>query len=79
MNKKQDLTNKYKCPIGGNKDARYIGYRDGQPYCRKCLTFKGEEAKDLYKAPKNAKIFRSYNLSEEQQRLSNQLISNYNR
>ena len=39
--------------------------------------FKGEEAKDLYKTPKNVKIFLSYNLSEEQQKLSNQLITNY--
>ena len=77
MNKKQELINKYKCSICGNTDARYIGYRNGQPYCRKCLTFKGEEAKDLYKPPKSAKIFLSYNLSDEQQKLSNQLITNY--
>ena len=77
MNNKQDLISKYKCPICENTDTRCIGYRNGQPYSRKFLTFKGEEAKDLYKTPKNAKIFLSNNLSEEQQKLSNQLITNY--
>ena len=50
---------------------------NGKPYCRKCLSFKGEEAQDTYKTPKSAKIFLSYDLSEEQKKLSNQLISNY--
>ena len=67
----------YKCPICGNTDKRYIGYLNGKPYCRKCLSFKGEEAQDTYKTPKSAKIFLSYDLSEEQKKLSKQLISNY--
>lgn len=65
------------CPICGNKDPRYIGYRNNKPYCRKCISFIGEEAKDAYKTPEHAKIFLEYELSEEQKQLSNQLIKNY--
>lgn len=65
------------CPICGNKDPRYIGYRNGKPYCRKCISFIGEEAEDEYKTPESAKIFLEYELSEEQKELSSQLIINY--
>ena len=39
----------YKCPICGNSDTRYIGIRNGKPYCRKCITFRGQEAMDDYR------------------------------
>ena len=65
------------CPICGNKDPRYIGYKNSKPYCRKCISFIGEEAKANYKTPEQARIFLEYELSEEQKQLSNQLITNY--
>lgn len=34
----------YKCPRCGNEDRRYIGYRNGEPYCRRCISFSGKEA-----------------------------------
>ena len=34
----------YSCPICGNTDIHSIGFLNGKPYCRKCITFKGEEA-----------------------------------
>ena len=65
------------CPICGNKDPRYIGYRNGKPYCRKCLQFKGEEANEKYQYPKKAVPFLEYALSLEQTDLSERLVLNY--
>lgn len=65
------------CPTCGNKDPRYIGYKNGKPYCRKCISFIGESAKDRFKTPEKARIFLEYSLSEEQNQLSDKLVSNY--
>ena len=65
------------CPICGNKDPRYIGYKNGKPYCRKCISFIGEEAKKEYKTPEKARIFLEYDLSPEQKELSDSLIANF--
>ena len=67
----------YVCPICGNTDIHLIGCLNGKPYCRRCISFKGDEA--VYKAsyPKKASIFLSYELSEEQKELSDKLVNNY--
>lgn len=67
------------CPICGNKDPRFIGYKNGKPYCRKCISFKGEEAVDRLKIPKKSRIYLNYDLSDDQKRLSECLINNYKR
>ncbi len=67
----------YKCPICGNSDSFSIGYLNGKPYCRRCISFKGEEAKNISSKPKNAPIFLSYDLSDEQKELSDRLVSNF--
>ncbi|MCQ2086822.1 MAG: DEAD/DEAH box helicase [Bacilli bacterium] len=67
------------CPLCGNRDPRYIGYKNGKPYCRKCIQFRGEDADDRYKTPEKAKIFIEYGLSKEQEGLSNSLVMNYKR
>ncbi len=67
----------YTCPICGNADIHSIGMLNGKPYCRRCISFKGEEAKNYYSASKEATIFIGYDLSEEQKELSNRLIQNY--
>ena len=68
---------KYICPICGNSDVRYIGNRNGKPYCRKCLTFRGEQASEEYHQNNKAEYHLAYQLSNEQKRLSHQLVSNY--
>ena len=65
------------CPICGNKSKRFVGYRNGVPYCRKCISFRGESAKDYIARPSKAKIYLSYDLSIDQQKISNALIENY--
>lgn len=69
--------NNYVCPICGNTDSRYIGIRNSQPYCRKCIAFRGQEATDEYIAWDTAEYTLNYDLSKDQKRLSNQLVENY--
>lgn len=67
----------FKCPICGNSDSRYVGIRKGKPYCRKCITFKGQEAAGEYVQNDGGEYILHYELSDDQKRLSNQLVENY--
>ena len=69
--------NDYICPICGNKDPCSIGILNGKPYCRRCISFRGDEAKYTYSFPKETPIYLSYELSSEQKELSNKLVENY--
>ena len=65
------------CPICGNSNPNLIGYRNGKPYCRKCITFRGQEATGEYIQNDNAEYTLHYDLSNDQKRLSKQLVENY--
>ena len=65
------------CQICGNKDSKYIGYRNGKPYCRKCITFRGQEASGDYVQLDSAEWTLKYELSDDQKRLSKQLLENF--
>ena len=67
----------YKCPICGNTDIHSIGYLNGKPYCRRCISFKGEEVEHKPSYPKKAPIHLDYVLSSEQKELSDKLVENY--
>lgn len=69
--------NVFVCPVCGNKDEKYIGFRNGSPYCRKCITFRGKEATSELMYPKSAYYKLDYKLSDDQIALSNKLITNY--
>lgn len=69
--------NSFTCPICGNSDTRYIGIRNGIPYCRKCITFRGQEAMDDYRICDKADYKLEYELTKEQSVLSDQLVDNY--
>ena len=51
--------------------------RNGKPYCRKCITFRGQEASGNYIQNDNAEYILHYELSDDQKRLSKQLVENY--
>ena len=68
---------KFVCPICKNEDPRYIGYKNGKPYCRRCITFNGEEASNTYKISKNVYIKKNYELTSEQKRISNEILVNF--
>lgn len=67
----------YKCPVCGNTDVHSIGYLNGKPYCRRCISFKGEEVEHKPSYPKKAPIHLEYELSPEQKELSDKLVENY--
>lgn len=67
----------FKCPICGNTDSKYVGSIKGKPYCRKCITFRGQEATKGFIPSDKAEYQLSYELSADQKRLSNQLVENY--
>ena len=65
------------CPRCGNKEEKYIGYKNGEAYCRKCIIFSGEEARDVPHPPKKAPLSLAYKLSEEQSDLSRRIVENF--
>ena len=65
------------CPICGNSDIHSVGYLNGKPYCRRCISFKGEKAEYNTQEPKNAYFALAYELSLEQKELSDRLVRNY--
>ena len=65
--------NSFTCPICGNTDIHSFGYLNGKPYCRRCISFKGEEVEHKPSYP----IHLSYKLSPEQKQLSDKLVENY--
>ena len=67
----------FKCPICGNSDPIYLGVKNGQVYCRKCIAFRGQEPTNDYVQTDNAEYTLRYELSEDQKRLSNQLVDNF--
>ena len=67
----------FKCPTCGNTDPHSIGILNGKPYCRRCISFRGEEAVGAPSKPKYAPIHINYELSEEQKELSDKLLENY--
>ena len=71
------MNNTFICPRCGNSSYRYIGYRNGVPYCRKCIEFQGTTVEYEKKNPKQCSLRLNYQLSKEQRDLSNKIISNY--
>lgn len=65
------------CPRCGNADPRYIGFRRGAPYCRRCIGFAGEEVTPTPGKMQNVKLTLRYPLSREQKQLSEQIIANF--
>ena len=63
----------------GNTDIHSIGMLNGKPYCRKCISFRGEEVEHKPSYPKKAPIHLEYELSPEQKELSDKLVENYKR
>ena len=73
----KNIATKFKCPICGNAEEKYIGYKNGEPYCRKCIVFHGENAKEVIHH-KGAIVFNlKYSLSKEQKRISLKVVENY--
>ena len=66
----------YVCPRCGNADPRYIGYRNGKPYCRKCISFSGREVQEKKKDTSFLRLSLSYPLSQEQEKIAKGVLKN---
>lgn len=71
------MNNTFSCPRCGNTSLKYVGYKNGVPYCRKCIEFQGATVNYEQKKPKQCSLRLNYQLSKEQKSLSNKIISNY--
>ncbi|MDY4857923.1 MAG: helicase-related protein [Candidatus Onthovivens sp.] len=65
------------CPICKNEDPRFIGYLNGKPYCRKCISFKGEVATNTYQMTDKIEISTAYELTNIQKEISNVILDNF--
>lgn len=65
------------CNRCGNKNPNLIGYFNGKPYCRACISFKGRDAVfyTVYKRKTKAKI--NYRLTKAQYDISTKVLRNY--
>lgn len=62
------------CPVCGNTDPRYIGMRNGKPYCRACIAFQGRKADADFVVKQGIRLILSYPLSEKQQAISDGVL-----
>ena len=71
------MGNSFVCPRCGNSDPRFLGHKNGEVYCRKCISFRGDEAIKKPESPKNVVLSLDYHLSKEQESLSKKIIENF--
>ena len=69
-----------KCYRCGNEDIRFFGIRSDGLYCRKCISFQGEEVDQaVFCTPSAHEYNLSYILSKEQQSISKKVLSSFKR
>ena len=73
------MKNNFKCPRCGNDNPKYIGYRNGIPYCRFCISLRGENAPNYKYSGNEAVLSLKYDLSSEQKEISERIIFNFKR
>ena len=71
------MDDSFVCPRCGNADPRFLGKKNGEVYCRKCIVFQGEEATPLPLSPRTVGLSLSYALSKEQKALSDRIVQNF--
>lgn len=65
------------CPRCGNSNPKYIGYKNGEPYCRFCISFKGEIVKEIKTHSGSVVMDIKYPLSKEQKEISERVKQNF--
>ena len=67
----------FKCPRCGNTQKEYIGFKNDEPYCRKCIKFSNNEILNTpYVKNKDIVINMKYDLTISQTQISNELLNN---
>lgn len=69
--------NNYVCPICGNSDNRYIGFKKNKPYCRRCISFQGDKAPIHIIKKRPCKLNINYILTKEQNEISREALQEY--
>ncbi len=64
-------------PRCGNTDPKYVGYLNGKPYCRFCITMNGKQADKKRRSNGSVVLKLGYPLSKDQKKLSEQIVANY--
>ena len=67
----------FSCPRCGNSNPKYIGYKNGKPYCRFCIAFRGETVNGLKPRPGSVVMDIKYPLSKEQSFIASKVKENY--
>ena len=62
------------CPRCHNSDPKYIGYKNGIPYCRACISFQGKLAETSYQIQGDPVLHLDYPLSKAQEEISTQVL-----
>ncbi len=65
------------CPRCGNSNPKYVGIKNGKPYCRFCISFKGETVRDIKTKSGSVIVDIKYPLSNEQKHISDKVKQNY--
>ena len=65
------------CPRCGNSNPKYIGFKNDKPYCRFCISFKGEMVENLKTKSGSVVMDIKYPLSKEQKNISEKVKQNY--
>ncbi|MEA5061435.1 MAG: helicase-related protein [Erysipelotrichaceae bacterium] len=67
----------FKCPICGNDDENKLGIKNGQLYCRACISFKGQPAIKNNCVVGQSSFSINYSLTDEQKRISDAVLLNF--
>lgn len=67
----------FQCPRCGNSDPKFIGYLNGKPYCRFCISMNGKSAAKPWKKSGAVVLKLDYKLSEKQAEISGKIVENY--
>lgn len=68
---------KFICKRCGNSDVKYIGYLNGKPYCRRCITFNSPAVEYTKREKVEVKYKLDFDLSMEQLNIAKTLKENY--
>ncbi len=66
-----------KCPKCGNTNPIYFALRNGEWYCRKCISFNDERVVYTFRESNKGELELEYSLTKEQEEIASKLIKQY--
>lgn len=67
------------CEKCGNSNPLFIGFKNGKPYCRRCISMQGEKAQEILLCKSAVKLELAYELTEEQSTISKKVVESFKR